>query len=243
MPKALPDAAQKPPRDHPLCKMMTRDPDDAEETPGSIGQFGVGMKRSFFKLGREFIVQSVTNNSRFVLAVDVERWMAGTQDEKTDDWHFEFQTVEENLTSVNADEIGTRIQIKRLRDAVGENFELENFRTRLSEEIRAAHAVSMDRGLAISSNGIPIGPSPERCVSCYIRVICRKKFRKFGFQKNRAYMIRQHPQFPLPPPPRPDGLAQKNEFLAKSCAGCHSAKTSDTGHDGVAGFVCFLYAF
>ena len=137
-------------------------PNDAEETPDSIGQFGVGMKRSFFKLGREFVVQSATKNSRFVLSVDVDLWMAENQNEKTDDWHFEFQSLGENLSSVGADEIGTRIQIRRLRDAVGESFELENFRTRLSDEISAAHAQSMDRGLAISLNGIPIRHTPHK---------------------------------------------------------------------------------
>ena len=36
-------------------------PKDAPLTPGSVGQFGVGMKRTFFKLGRHFTVYSTTS--------------------------------------------------------------------------------------------------------------------------------------------------------------------------------------
>src|SRR5206468_348474 len=51
-------------------------PREAPATPGSVGQFGVGMKRTFFKLGRHFKVASVTASSRFTIDIDVERWKA-----------------------------------------------------------------------------------------------------------------------------------------------------------------------
>ena len=41
---------------------------EAKGTPGSMGQIGVGMKRTFFRLGRYFSVRSTTANSRFVCA-------------------------------------------------------------------------------------------------------------------------------------------------------------------------------
>ena len=42
-------------------------PEDLAPGPWSIGQFGVGMKRALFKLGGWFRVESVANDSRFVL--------------------------------------------------------------------------------------------------------------------------------------------------------------------------------
>lgn len=37
-----------------------RDPTDNRDTPHSVGQFGVGMKRTLFKLGDNFVVKSTT---------------------------------------------------------------------------------------------------------------------------------------------------------------------------------------
>jgi hypothetical protein len=135
---------------------------DAPLTPGSVGQFGVGMKRTFFKLGRHFQVYSVTSSSRFDMDIDVEQWMAVDEPEKADQWHFSFQNIEENLDAVPADEIGTRIEITQLYDTVAESFGLENFLTRLKQEMALAHTLSMDRGLAITVNTIPLRHEPQR---------------------------------------------------------------------------------
>ena len=67
---------------------------DFEGVPGSVGQFGVGMKRALFKLGRWFQVQSRSNSERFVLAVDIDSWIAD-QDEQ--DWTFRMETIERDL--------------------------------------------------------------------------------------------------------------------------------------------------
>ncbi|MEK6699196.1 MAG: ATP-binding protein [Nitrospirota bacterium] len=136
-------------------------PKDAPLTPGSVGQFGVGMKRTFFKLGRHFTVYSTTSSSRFDMDIDVEQWKAMGEPEKADEWHFEFRNVEENLTNVSPEEIGTRIEINQLYDTVAENFALDNFLTRLKQEMSLAHALSMDRGLAITVNTIPLRHEPQ----------------------------------------------------------------------------------
>src|SRR5688572_2771156 len=36
-------------------------PDDAQQTSGEVGRFGVGMKRGLFKLGKHFHVRSTTS--------------------------------------------------------------------------------------------------------------------------------------------------------------------------------------
>lgn len=157
-------------------------PKEAPVTPGSVGQFGVGMKRAFFKLGRHFHVSSVTNDSRFDMKIDVDDWISETvsqtqsasnvaqigsnaaksSSQSPDDWHFRFTTVSEGVTGVPPEEIGTRIEITRLHETVGENFSLEEFVTRLKLELSVAHSVTMDKGLAISVNGIPLRFEPQR---------------------------------------------------------------------------------
>lgn len=51
----------------------------------SIGQFGIGMKRAFFKLGNYIKVKSVAENSSFELTIDVPEWL-----KKPKEWKFEF---------------------------------------------------------------------------------------------------------------------------------------------------------
>ena len=51
----------------------------------SIGQFGIGMKRAFFKLGSNIHVKSVAATSEFELTIDVPNWL-----KEPNVWEFEF---------------------------------------------------------------------------------------------------------------------------------------------------------
>src|SRR6266481_1748076 len=75
----------------------------------SVGQFGVGMKRAIFKIGRHFRVESATESSRFVVDVDVAKWAANPK------WEFEFAELKEGI-QVRQDERGTTIHIKELKE-------------------------------------------------------------------------------------------------------------------------------
>lgn len=52
-------------------------PETLPTGPWSVGQFGVGMKRALFKLGGWFRIESMADDSRFVLEDTVERWAPG----------------------------------------------------------------------------------------------------------------------------------------------------------------------
>lgn len=124
-------------------------PEDAKKTTGSVGQFGVGMKRAIFKLGRKFFIESKTRKSRFTVDVDVEEW------EKNELWTFEFKDLEED-TKISADQVGTNLEVAALNDTVVRNFKLENFRIQLGQELETAHLLNMNKGLAITLNGVPL---------------------------------------------------------------------------------------
>jgi hypothetical protein len=124
-------------------------PPEESPTPRSVGQFGVGMKRALFKLGKQFTVTSTAAASRFVLNVEVDDW------KRTDDWQFEFQSVTEGTPQPPSD-IGTTISVTQLLPAVAEAFTLDNFRTRLANDIRSAHQQSVSEGLTLRINGIAL---------------------------------------------------------------------------------------
>jgi hypothetical protein len=134
-------------------------PKEAKGTPGSMGQFGVGMKRTFFRLGRHFVVRSTTTNSRFSVDVDVDAWLADA--DTPDNWHFKFSELETGL-HVKEKDTGTVIEIDRLLANVKEAFALENFKSRLAEELSHAHALTLNSELAITLDALPIQHDPQQ---------------------------------------------------------------------------------
>ena len=139
-------------------------PKEATSITGSIGQFGVGMISSFFKLGEEFRVFSNTVNSRFSIEIKLQEWIARYSPEGEEDWHFRFKTLDEDV-QVPTDDQGTIIEIESLHPSVAESFGQDEFISRLSQDIAVAHSMSMDRGLCITLNGIPLRHDPLRLLN------------------------------------------------------------------------------
>lgn len=122
----------------------------------SIGQFGVGMKRALFKMGRKFKVESTSGRSRFVMTVEVEKWRGDP-----DNWTFRFDAEPEVYTEdVPEDERGTTITVTELLDAVSADFAEDQFLANLRSDLEQRHQLSVAKGLAISVNGDPLDPEP-----------------------------------------------------------------------------------
>lgn len=127
-------------------------PRGSPSLPNSLGQFGVGMKRALFKLGRQFVVESATEQTYFRLAVDVDDWKR-----KEDEWEFTFDEVGLNTASLPP---GTTIAVKALLDPVSEDFGQKLFLSRLAQEISEAHQFAINQGLSISLNATPLRSRP-----------------------------------------------------------------------------------
>ncbi len=127
-------------------------PKDMPPTLHSVGQFGVGMKRALFKLGKEFTVESKTDTSHFLVEVDVEEWKK--EDKK---WEFKFKILEDPLPEITPEvNRGTTITVASLHESIAEEFDLENFQNRLRAELEAAHEESLTSKLQITLNGVPL---------------------------------------------------------------------------------------
>ena len=130
-------------------------PKNVELTPDSIGLFGVGMKRAFFKLGRSFKVESFTKEADFVVEENVNNWIKSknTDAEKSDDWSFNLEKIEERPQGITRAYTGTRIYVSSLLPSTSESFNIEDFGNDLLLELKSAHAINMDAGIKISLNG------------------------------------------------------------------------------------------
>jgi Histidine kinase-, DNA gyrase B-, and HSP90-like ATPase len=124
----------------------------------SVGQFGVGMKRAIFKMGRKFTVESATPTSRFTVKVDVDGWASKPQ------WEFEFSQLEENIR-VPREEQGTTIQVEALHQDVAETFSLSSFETELKNALQSRLQDPISKGLSITLNQIPVTAEPLRMLS------------------------------------------------------------------------------
>lgn len=127
----------------------------APNVEGSIGQFGVGMKRALFKMGRKFNVKSTAESSRFELNVDVEAWKKLFDEDGKEVWKMGFDSAVEGEENPEA-ERGTSISVSDLYHGVASEFSSQLFINNLIRGVQDAHARSMDAGLDIKINNFEL---------------------------------------------------------------------------------------
>jgi hypothetical protein len=117
-----------------------------------IGQFGIGMKRAFFKIGSDITVNSVSQNSEFIMPINVVEW------QKLDKWDFELRSLRETRSPIPSSKWGTIINIKDLSNDAETSFGSNRFIQELIDEIAYEHLYSINKGLEIKINGSKIKP-------------------------------------------------------------------------------------
>lgn len=110
----------------------------------SIGHYDIGMKRAFFRIGKNIKVESTTKKDFFSLILDVNKWGNSPK------WDIEFSKsgVNDGLKSM-----GTKIQIKMLREEASISFENDDFIRKLRDSISKTYKKFIKRGITIVVNG------------------------------------------------------------------------------------------
>ncbi|MDO9633741.1 MAG: ATP-binding protein [Paludibacter sp.] len=132
-------------------------PDDAPETSGSVGRFGIGMKRALFKMGKNFIIESKTKNEHFNVNVDVEQWKNKTAEitlsdgnqSIVDDWNFSYENVTDNYNLLSN---GTFIKVSNLFSEVSDLFDDVSFLNSLRNDIERLLNFSLEKKIEIFLN-------------------------------------------------------------------------------------------
>ena len=112
----------------------------------SIGQFGIGMKRAFFKIGSHIAVHSTAADSQFDIDIDVPKWLG------EEEWEFSFNesTLQEQITQT--DPTGFKVTISNLSDDAKISFGSDMFVNQLQKEIEYEHMLNIEKGLEIIIN-------------------------------------------------------------------------------------------
>jgi hypothetical protein len=114
------------------------------------------MKRALFKMGRKFTVESASADSKFSVVVDVENWMSPARER---DWSFPLED-RQTLSNFPGRNTGTYIQVTSLLRDVSAQFSNDRFLNVLANEVGTVHLFSIQRGLKISLNKVPIKVTP-----------------------------------------------------------------------------------
>ncbi len=117
--------------------------------PGGLSVFGIGMKRAFFKMGRQILIDSHTETEWFTIDINVDEWQA-----KGDkDWNFEFKETGSRSADDGRGPAGTTIRVTRLHDDVRERFTHASFHNELMSRIAATYALFISAALSIQLRG------------------------------------------------------------------------------------------
>jgi len=134
-------------------KFGRKEDDQKHTVKGSIGEFGIGMKRAIFRMGNNAIVESKTSSDHFVVTIDVEDW------KRKEDWVFNFKSIQDAESPNNLSEEGTVVQVTNLHRDVSASFN-DYFISELSDKIETKFSGPLNKGLEIVLNGIPISSQP-----------------------------------------------------------------------------------
>ena len=110
-----------------------------EEKQHFTGVFGIGMKRSLFRMGNYFEVSSTTNTEHFDLKVDVEEWVKSDEA----DWSFNLSDEKTNMSNTDS-ETGTVIIVKKLHDGIAKQFDLKYFFSALITHIERFKTIAVE---------------------------------------------------------------------------------------------------
>lgn len=124
-------------------------PDRPPSTPGSLGAYGIGMKRAIFKIGNQCLISSQNNDDKYEVDITSD-WM---RDENT--WDLPVRKLKKSGI-----ENGTTIVIGSLNDGIATKFsdDVENFTSGLMRKISGHYAFIIQRGFTVTINKEVVEP-------------------------------------------------------------------------------------
>jgi len=140
---------------HDYAFRMGRPLERSHDAPGSVGVYGIGMKRALFKMGMRSLISTQTAEDAYDVEITPE-WIANE-----DEWRLPARPAQKSMK-----ENGTTIVIGDLHDGVRKRFteDAEAFESDLERLISTHYAFIIDKGLEVKLNRRTIKPRPTKLV-------------------------------------------------------------------------------
>lgn len=120
------------------------------ENLATVGVYGIGMKRSIFKIGRYCTINTHHNEDNGFSVVIDETWLSSDINWKI--------PIQKNIFPLN--ENGTNITISSIQPTVSAKFKNKAFQTSLINKIIYAYSYIISKGFEVTVNGHIINPMP-----------------------------------------------------------------------------------
>jgi hypothetical protein len=142
-----------------------------DKTHAGLGVYGIGMKRAFFKIGRQIDITSNTIEEQWKISINVDEW-----ESKPDKWEFDFADHQVKKAPVGK----TALTVARPSPTIAAQFGMKSFAEILRARIASAYALFITSGLSITLNSHTVTADlPELVESAEIKPV-RKLFKEDG---------------------------------------------------------------
>ena len=158
---------------HEYAFRMGRSPDRPPDAPGSVGVYGIGMKRAIFKIGRHCLVSTRNAEDQYEVEISPD-WISNEAK-----WDI---PVREADLSTNYD--GTTIVVGELYPGIAKTFAegAKSFKSDLKQMIATHYAYIMDKGFEVTVNGDSVRPRTTKLVYDRRRAAGADAIRPFVFK-------------------------------------------------------------
>lgn len=139
---------------HKYAFRMGRSDERPKDVSGTVGAYGIGMKRAVFKMGRECLIS--TQNKEHSYEVDITpAWI------DSEDWEIPVKAAKKT-----SKEDGTIVYIGDLYPNISERFSAGGraFAADLINMIAAHYAFIIDKGFEVKVNGVSVKPKPTKLI-------------------------------------------------------------------------------
>jgi hypothetical protein len=140
---------------HEYAFRMGRMPEQPEDIPGSLGVYGIGMKRAIFKMGKRCLIQTQNGKNAYDVEID-PKW---THDEN--DWHIPVKPAKKLQP-----EDGTTIYVGDLYSGISSRFseDARAFKAELERLVATHYVLIIEKGFRVKINGDVVKPRPTRLI-------------------------------------------------------------------------------
>lgn len=122
---------------------------ERERDSGTLGMYGIGMKRSIFKIGEDFVVYSKTANDSFKVFMNQEEWLT-LKNGKDEIWKFYYEDCENDFND------GVHIVVKKLSASLREYLNRPANIDKLKKKIGNAYRDLLAKNIKIEINEEPV---------------------------------------------------------------------------------------
>ena len=140
---------------HDYAFRMGRSFERPQDAPGTVGVYGIGMKRAIFKIGRQCLISTRNGTDEYEIEITPE-WIS---DESQ--WSIPVKSARKSMGKD-----GTVILIGDIYPGISKRFneDAKAFRSELERMVSTHYAFIIDKGFEVKINGDAVKPRPTKLI-------------------------------------------------------------------------------